>query len=155
MLLSIEKNIQEIINILSEDEKLIFLLTNNKILSSADIKKNELIVSYPVMLDSESKLAFVSVIMDNAPIINNTTYIVNFKISCGVSKDFWLTEDKKIRIYEIANRIETLLSNIRVSNSTGILQLKNVSSVYWNSITTGISLVFQLTEGETNAKQII
>lgn len=155
MLLSIEKNIQEIINILSEDKELISLLTNNEILSSVDIKKYELIMSYPVMLDSEYKAAFISVIMDNAPIINNTTYIVNFKISCGVSKGFWLTEDKKIRIYEIANRIETLLNNIRISNSTGILQLKNVSSVYWNSDTTGISLVFQLTEGEINAKQII
>lgn len=155
MLLSIEKNIQEIINILSEDKEIISLLTNNEILSSVDIKRYELIMSYPVMLDSEYKAAFISVIMDNAPIINNTTYIVNFKISCGVSKDFWLTEDKKIRIYEIANRIETLLNNIRISNSTGILQLKNVSSVYWNSNTTGVSLVFQLTEGEINAKQII
>lgn len=155
MLSSIEKNIQEIVNILAEDKKLISLLTDNEILSSEDIKSNELIMNYPVILDSENKLAFISVIMDNAPVINNTTYIVNFKISCGVSKDFWLTEEKNIRIYEIGDRIETLLNNIRISNSTGTLQFKNVSSVYWNSTTTGLSLVFQLTEGEINVSQII
>lgn len=152
MLQQIEGNIATIKEILAGDKDIRLLLTDNPILTAEDIKNKQLITDYPVILGDDNVPSFISIVHDNSSRLNNT-FISTYKISCGVGLDAWRTPDGKIRVYEIAAKIESLLDGEKLNCSTGQFILDTIVSSYWNSVVTGISMVFQTEEvGDINGE---
>lgn len=145
----------KIVDLLAGDKQIRSLLKDSNA-TAQDMIDEKLIVNYPVILNDNKVSNFISVHHDNTVVVDNNTYVTSFKISCGVTYERWMTEDKHIRSYLLSERIEKILNNLRIENSTNKLNLATINSIYWNELVTGQSLIFQLTEmGDINDKKTI
>ena len=146
---------KKIKDILSNDEtikNLLFYANQKSILAPGNqqILNDKYITDYPVILEANDKFSLINAYYDNS-VIENNIYVSTFKISCGVSLDAYHLDNGDIRVLLMADRIEELLSGKRLCNSTGVFELVNINTVYWNSYVTGVSLIFQVVEqGDLN-----
>ena len=149
--------VKKLVEILGSDptlKRLLFYAEDNK--NSPDPSLEQLINDrkindYPVVLNEQDNFTFISVNHDNTVLAENNVYASTYKVSCGVSKDAWHTADGNLRVMQMADRIEELLSKQRIMNSTGEFALQAITTVYWNSFVTGLSLIFQVVEqGDIN-----
>ena len=146
---------KKIKDILSNDEtikNLLFYANQKSILAPGNqqILNDQYITDYPVILEANDKFSLINAYYDNS-VIENNIYVSTFKISCGVSLDAYNLDNGDVRVLLMADRIEELLSGKRLCNSTGVFELVNINTVYWNSYVTGVSLIFQVVEqGDLN-----
>lgn len=146
---------KKIKDILSNDEtikNLLFYANQKSILAPGNqqILNDKYITDYPVILEANDKFSLINAYYDNS-VIENNIYVSTFKISCGVSLDAYHLDNGDVRVLLMADRIEELLSGKRLCNSTGVFELVNINTVYWNSYVTGVSLIFQVVEqGDLN-----
>lgn len=146
---------KKIKDILSNDETIKNLLfyanqKSNLAPGNQQILNDQYITDYPVILEANDKFSLINAYYDNS-VIENNIYVSTFKISCGVSLDAYHLENGDVRVLLMADRIEELLSGKRLCNSTGVFELVNINTVYWNSYVTGVSLIFQVVEqGDLN-----
>lgn len=148
--------IKKVLELLANDETIRTLLfyaneSGEEIPSAQYILDKKYIMDYPVILEANDKHTFISVHHDNTLVVENNIYVNTFKVSCGVSLDAWHTTDGDSRILLLADKVEEILSEQHICDSTGPFTLEAINSIYWNSFVTGISLIFQVVEqGEIN-----
>ena len=146
---------KKIKDILSNDETIKNLLfyanqKSNLAPGNQQILNDQYITDYPVILEANDKFSLINAYYDNS-VIEYNIYVSTFKISCGVSLDAYHLDNGDVRVLLMADRIEELLSGKRLCNSTGVFELVNINTVYWNSYVTGVSLIFQVVEqGDLN-----
>lgn len=153
----VDKIVRKIVDILGSDpeiQRLLFYAQDDKSKDNPTLQqliKNNYITDYPVTLDESERFSFINVYHDNTLLSDDNVYVSTYRVSCGVSLDAWHTDTGESRLALLCDRIEELLRNQRIYNSTGELTLEAINSVYWTSFVVGNSLIFQLLEhGDIN-----